>query len=81
MGTIDAWHGTRRRPEFFLTISAHLMLSFGDASVDTLAYMRKQEIESLTLPQATSGDEPLTYALPPELILFFGDATNQRKPS
>ena len=35
--------------QFFLTISAHLMLSFGDASVDALAYMRKQEIESLFL--------------------------------
>ena len=34
---------------------------------------RKQEIESLILPQASRGDEPLTYALTPELILFFGD--------
>ena len=35
--------------QFSLTISAHLMLSFGDASVDALVYMRKQEIESLFL--------------------------------
>ena len=66
-----AWHGTRRRPEFSLTISAPLMLSFGDTSMNALAYMRKQEIESLTLPQATSGDEPLTYALTPELTFCF----------
>ena len=52
---------------FFLTIVANVAPSFGDASVAAQAYLRKQEIESLTLPQATGGDEPLTYALTPDL--------------
>ena len=52
---------------FFLTIIGNVAPSFGDASVDTLAYTRKQEITSLTLPQATGGDDPLTYALTPDL--------------
>ena len=34
---------------FFLTISANVAPSFGDASVAALAYTRKQEIESLFL--------------------------------
>ena len=52
---------------FFLTVNANLMPSFGDASVAHLAYMRKQEIEVVTLPQATGGDGSLTYALTPDL--------------
>ena len=52
---------------FFLTVIANPIPSFGDASVAAQAYMRKQEIESLTLPQATGGDKPLTYALTPDL--------------
>ena len=34
---------------FFLTISANVAPSFGDASVNALAYMLRQEIESLFL--------------------------------
>ncbi len=32
---------------------------------------RKQEIAPLTLPQATGGTDPLTYALTPELTFCF----------
>ena len=39
------------------------MPTFGDASVNALAYTRRQEIAFLTFPQASRGDEPLTYAL------------------
>ena len=56
---------------FFLTISANVAPSFGDASVNALAYMLRQEIVSLTLPQATGGADPLTYALTPELTFCF----------
>ena len=52
---------------FFLTIVGNVAPSFGDASVAAQAYTRKQEITSLTLPQATGGDDPLTYALTPDL--------------
>ena len=52
---------------FLITVIANLTPSFGDASVDALAYTRKQEIESLTLPQATSGEGMLTYMLAPDL--------------
>ena len=34
--------GDENTLSFFLTISANLMLSFGDASVDALAYTRKR---------------------------------------
>ena len=50
--------GDENTLSFFLTISANLMPSFGDASVDALAYTRKQEIASLTLPQVTGGADP-----------------------
>ena len=52
---------------FFLTVIANLIPSFGDSIVAAQAYLRKQEIASLTLPQATGGDKPLTYALTPNL--------------
>ncbi len=52
---------------FFITVLANVAPSFGDASVSAQSYMRKQEIESLTLPQATGGDGTLTYALTPDL--------------
>ena len=52
---------------FFLTVLANLAPSFDDASVDAQAYMRKQEIEAVTLPEATGGDGTLTYALAPDL--------------
>ena len=39
------------------------MPTFGDASVNALAYTRRQEIAFLTLPQASRGDEPQPYAL------------------
>ncbi len=52
---------------FFITVVANVAPSFGDASVDAQSYLRKQAIESLTLPQATSGDGTLTYALTPDL--------------
>ena len=65
--TVTDEDGDEATLSFFLTIVANLMPSFGDASVDALAYTRKQEIESLTLPQVTGGDAPLTYALTPDL--------------
>ncbi len=52
---------------FFITVVANVAPSFGDASVDAQSYLRKQEIESLTLPQASGGDGTLTYALAPDL--------------
>ncbi len=52
---------------FFITVVANVAPSFGDASVDAQSYMRKREIESLTLPQASGGDGTLTYALTPDL--------------
>ncbi len=52
---------------FFITVVANVAPSFGDASVDAQSYLRKQEIDSLTLPQAIGGDGTLTYALAPDL--------------
>ena len=52
---------------FFITVLANVAPSFGDASVDAQSYLRKQEIESLTLPRAIGGDGSLTYALTPDL--------------
>ena len=51
-------NGDENTLSFFLTISANLMLSFGDASVNALAYMRKQEIESLFLIFAAGFGSP-----------------------
>ncbi len=42
-------NGDENTLSFFLTSNTNVAPSFGDASVDTLAYMRKQEIESLFL--------------------------------
>ena len=47
--------GDENTLSFFLTISANLMPSLGDASVNALAW--KQEIASLTLPQATGSTD------------------------
>ncbi len=52
---------------FFITVLANVAPSFGDASVSAQSYLRKQAIESLTLPQAIDGDGTLTYALTPDL--------------
>ncbi len=52
---------------FFITVLANVAPSFGDTSVDAQSYLRKREIESLTLPQASGGDGTLTYALTPDL--------------
>ena len=46
------------------------MPTFGD-TIAAQSYLVNQEIESLTLPHASHGDEPLTYALPPELTFCF----------
>ncbi len=64
--------GDEATMSFFITVIANRAPSFGDASVDAQAYMRKQEIDPVTLPQATGGDEPLTYALTglPEGLTF-----------
>ena len=48
-----------------------LMPTFGDTTIAAQPYLVNQEIASLTLPQASRGDEPLTYALPPELTFCF----------
>ena len=39
------------------------MPSFGDATVAAQTLLQHREIASLTIPQVTGGDEPLTYTL------------------
>ena len=61
-----------------------LIPTFGDTTIAAQPYLVNQEIASLTLPQASRGDEPLTYALTPELTFCFlamRGVANQRKPS
>ncbi len=50
--------GDENTLSFFLTISANVAPSFGDASVNALAYMRKQEIEFLFLIFAAGFGSP-----------------------
>ena len=48
------------------------MPTFGDATVAAQG-VQHQESDPLILPQASRGDEPLTYVHPRIDILFFGD--------
>ena len=62
---------------FTLEVMADLMPTFGDTTVATQKYLVNQQIESLTLPAATSGDGTLAYFLLPFLPggLSFDPAT------
>ena len=50
---------------FVLTVEADLAPEFGDAAVADQAYTQNTAIETLTLPEASGGNAPLTYALSP----------------
>ena len=65
--TVTDEDGDSAEMSFFITVLANVAPSFGDASVSAQSYLRKQEIDSLTLPQASGGDGSLTYALTPAL--------------
>ena len=52
---------------FTVAVMADLMPTFGDTSIAAQSYLVNQEIDLLTLPQATGGDGPLTYAIRPLL--------------
>ena len=52
---------------FTLEVIADPMPTFGDTTLAAQSYVQHREIDPLTLPQATGGDEPLTYALTPDL--------------
>ena len=52
---------------FFIVIDRDLLPSFGDTTIAAQVYVQNREIETLTLPRATSGDSALAYALTPDL--------------
>ena len=52
---------------FFIVIDGDLLPSFGDTTIAAQVYVQNREIETLTLPRATSGDSALAYALTPDL--------------
>ena len=52
---------------FTLSVMTDPIPTFGDTTVAAQVYMQHREIASLALPQASGGDEPLTYALSPAL--------------
>ena len=53
---------------FTMTVAADLHPEFGaDASIADLSWEQGELIDPLTLPAATGGDKPLTYALEPTL--------------
>ena len=52
---------------FTVAVMADLMPTFGDTSIAAQSYLVNQEIDPLTLPEATGGDGPLTYAIRPLL--------------
>ena len=52
---------------FTVAVMADLMPTFGDTSIAAQSYLVNQEIDPLTLPQATGGDGPLAYAIRPLL--------------
>ncbi len=63
---------------FDITIAEDKMPTFGTATVENQTYTQNTEIATLTLPQASNGDIPLTYTLTPNAPdgLTF-DATNR----
>ena len=65
--TVTDEEGTEATVSFFLTVMANVAPSFEDANVSAQSYLRKQEITSVTLPQASGGDGTLTYSLTPDL--------------
>ncbi len=52
---------------FTITIAQDLAPSFGSQSIDNKTWTQRQAITAFTLPAATGGDSPLTYALSPSL--------------
>ena len=65
--TVTDEGGTVQSLSFILVVVADLIPTFGDATVAVQDYKENQEIDALTLPQATGGDGTLTYVLTPEL--------------
>ena len=63
---------------FDITIAEDQMPTFGAATVENQTYTQNTQIATLTLPQASNGDIPLTYTLTPDAPagLTF-DATNR----
>ena len=59
--------GQEAQLTFTLMVEADLLPTFGDQTIRARTYVQDQAIAVLTLPQATSGNPPLTYALAPEL--------------
>ena len=52
---------------FPLEVRADPVPTFGETTIATQSYRQHRAIEPLTLPQASGGDGPLTYALTPAL--------------
>ena len=50
---------------FILSVMTDPIPTFGETTVAAQGYVQYQKIDPLTLPQATGGDDPLTYALTP----------------
>ena len=50
---------------FAIAVGEDLVPSFGDAAIADQSYTENTPIDALTLPAATGGDGPLTYALEP----------------
>ena len=48
---------------FTLAVTANAVPTFGGAAIADQSYPQNMEIETLTLPAATGGDDPLTYEL------------------
>ena len=69
--TVTDGDGDEATMSFFMTILADVMPSFESEMAPSdqarYSYMRNQEIEAVTLPQASGGDGTLTYTLTPDL--------------
>ena len=52
---------------FTIKVMEDVMPTFGDQTIRARTYMQDQAIAALPLPQATSGNPPLTYTLTPAL--------------
>ena len=59
-------HGDRTTLTFTLTVEADLQPTFEAHTMDNQAYEQHQAIGTLTLPEASGGNGPLTYALTPD---------------
>ena len=65
--TVTDSDGDTATLEFTLEVEQDLKPTFGDATVAPQRYRKGTEIDPLTLPAATGGDEPLTYTFSPSL--------------